>query len=65
MLLIESFGARFKSARLFLEARVKGMTAAIREDCGMSEGLDFVCGDCWLQIACFLAEVDEFLYEGR
>ena len=28
------------------------MTAAIREDCGMSEGLDFVCGDCWLEIAC-------------
>ena len=41
------------------------MTAAIREDCGMSEGLDFVCGDRWLQIARFLVEVDEFLYEGR
>ena len=43
--------ARFKSARLCLEARIKGMTAAIREDCGMSEGLDFACGDCWLEIA--------------
>lgn len=41
------------------------MTAAIREDCGMGEGLDFVCGDCWLQIAYFLAEVDESPYEGR
>ena len=31
----------------------------------MSEGLDFVRGDCWLQIARFLAEIDESLYEGR
>lgn len=31
----------------------------------MSEELDFVRGDCWLQIARFLVEVDEFLYEGR